>query len=182
MQFQPQHIIRYFESYKQHLQYVAIAHTPFRAYAASETQIENMKRTAQDSCRHAVNCFAKSLYPTHGNLVARKPELYRPLTLATVEGARPTANPSLTIHYNIFLGNIPAYYEQYQVLELFRQAWHVKAGLSDNIRIYTITDENRRQWIGYCLKEIGISRQNLTGEYGTWDIVNSYIPHQALAD
>jgi len=182
MQIQPNHIVHYFDSYKSHLQFVAVAHTPYRAYAASETQIGNMLRDAQANCRHALNCFAKSLHPAHGNLVARKPELYRPLTLATVEGARPTANPSLTIHYNIFLGNIPTHYEQDQVTELFRHAWHVKAGLSDNIRIYAITDENCRRWIGYCLKETGISRQNLKGDYGTWDIVNSYIPHYALAD
>ena len=182
MQITTTEIQRYFERYSAHLQYVVVAHTPYSCYSANERQIAELSQQAQAGCRHALNCFAKSLYKGSTNKSVRKPQLYRPLSLTTMEGARQTANRHLTIHYNIFLGNIPTQYIAGDIEALFRHAWHAKAGMSDDVKLYAITEQNCRQWIGYTLKETGISRANITGTYTTWDVANSYIPHQALVD
>lgn len=182
MRTQTQQIQSYFERYSKHLQYVAVAHTPYSCYTASAEQIELLSQQAQTSCRHALNCFAKSLYKGASNKPVRQPLLYRPLTLATMEGARQTANKHLTIHYNIFLGNIPPQFSAADVEQLFRQAWHEKAGMSDDIKLYKVDETNSRQWIGYTLKETGISRHNMQGIHTTWDVMNSFVPHAALTD
>jgi hypothetical protein len=54
--------------------------------------------------RYARNCFNRELY---GNGARRKPLKYQPLLITTLEGTRQTESPEHTIHYNIYLGNIP---------------------------------------------------------------------------
>ena len=103
-----------FDSYKQHVSHVIVAHTYHRPYVAN-TNVGRFKHVRADSylkqklvetskdTRYALNCFNKLLYPNATNKVVRMPDLYKPLAFVTIEGATETTDRAQTIHVNIAL-------------------------------------------------------------------------------
>jgi hypothetical protein len=87
-----------FDSYKQHVSHVIVAHTYHRPYVAN-TNVGRFKNVRADSylkqklvetskdTRYALNCFNKLLYPNATNKVVRMQDLYKPLAFVTIEGA-----------------------------------------------------------------------------------------------
>ena len=107
-----------FDSYKQHVSHVIVAHTYHRPYVAN-TNVGRFKNVRADNylkqklvetskdTRYALNCFNKLLYPNATNKVVRMPDFYKPLAFVTIEGATETTDRAKTIHANIALGNLP---------------------------------------------------------------------------
>ncbi len=87
-----------------HITHYLVAHSNYFAYHKQAKDIEAMTFNLRKDLRHARNCFNKELY---GNGARRKPLLLQPLLIPTIEGAKEITNPKISIHYNIYLGNLP---------------------------------------------------------------------------
>jgi len=177
-----------FDSYKQHVSHVIVAHTFHRPYIAN-TNVGRFKHVRADSylkqklvetskdARYALNCFNKLLYPSATNLVIRKPDLYKPLAFVTIEGAKETTDRSQTIHVNIALGNLPKALTTEDIETLFRHVWHEKAKQKDDV---WVEKYNENDWNGYIVKEGQRDIKRAWNENSFWDVSNCWIPHNAL--
>jgi len=174
-------IQRMFHAQKHNVSHVIVAHTKFHTYRKSARQVQLMAEEAKKGCRHALNCFAKLLYPNATNKPVRNPSMYRPLSLVTIEGLNANdTEHALTIHFNISLGNLPGILTTEDIGKLFRHAWHDKAQLADDIAIFDYYIKNEERWMGYSLKEAQQTQQLAWTTDGTWDVQNCWIPHAAL--
>lgn len=173
-------------SYEKNVSHYIVAHTYFRPYGISSfstsdnLRIAKMAEQASQGCRYALNCFSKLLYPSASNKPMRQPDLYRPLTFVTIEGAKPTTDKAQTIHFNIALGNLPKAITTDDILTLFAHAWHDKAGFSNNIWIAENQSTQHQTWFGYIVKEAQQAPHKAISTHGVWDIQNCWIPHAAL--
>lgn len=189
MNYTAHDIEKYIGKYEQHFTHMIVAHTKLRPYLDPQRQkyvntakrLEYLAAQAKRDCRHALNCFNKLLYPGATNKPIRHPELYRPLTFVTIEGANETTDRAQTIHFNITLGNLPAQLTADEVKTLFLHAWHTKAKQSDDVQVYDYVAGEDRQWTGYTLKEAQQTRTKAWATDGIWDAENCWIPHAALA-
>ena len=89
---------------QKHVSHFVVAQSYFRPYHKDDWEIERMCSSLRKDMRHARNCFNKELF---GNGAKRKPLLYQPLLIPTLEGSQNKSNSKLTLHYNIYLGNLP---------------------------------------------------------------------------
>lgn len=174
--------------YEKHFTHVVVAHTNFRPYnnphsktLNNEARIQKMVEQAKRDCRHALNCFSKLLYPTATNKPTRHPQIYRPLTFVTIEGARDTTDRAQTIHFNITLGNLPISLTAHEVEVLFTHAWHEQAKQSNDVKVFDYVSGTHKQWVGYTLKEAQQAKKKAWTTDGIWDVENCWIPHAALA-
>jgi len=177
-----------FDSYKQHVSHIIVAHTNHRPYVAS-TSVGRFKHVRTDSymkqkivetskdTRYALNCFNKLLYPNATNKVRRKPDLYKPLAFVTIEGAKETTDRAQTIHINIAIGNLPKTLTTQDIETLFRHVWHEKAKQKDDIKVMACDD---RDWFGYSLKEAQQQPRRSWDTDSIWDVGNCWLPHSAL--
>lgn len=182
MNYTAEHISQFFDEHESKVTHNLVAHTKFRPYLASKTKINAMAEEAKRSLRYALNVFSKSLYPNHSNLPVRKPEIYRPLTLVTIENIKETTDEEQTIHFNISLGNLPKYHNTTQIEILFRHAWHIKAKQSNDIYLTHKNDypANPQKWFGYIVKDANKCGKLAWDTNGTWDVLNTWIPSNAI--
>jgi hypothetical protein len=181
-QYTAQHIAEFQNKYSKHVSHIVVAHTHFRPFNKSQFQIDRMAEEAKRDCRHALNCFAKLLYPNATNNPIRKPLLYRPLSLVTIENAKEHLGNEQTIHFNIALGNLPKVLLTEEIETLFKHAWANMANQSDDVKVYSVKGKVSEacKWIRYSLKEAQ-QEHNLAWKIeGTWDVQNCWIPHAAL--
>lgn len=181
MNYTEEHIAEFFQKHESKITHNLVAHTKFRPCGHTQFRIERMSEEAKRNLRYALSCFGKSLYPNHSNWIVRKPHIYRPLSLVSIENIKETTDPQQTIHFNISLGNIPKHLSTTQIEILFRHAWHVKAQQSNDIYITHVNDypSSQRQWFGYILKDVSKCRKLAWETNGTWDVQNCWIPHNA---
>ena len=177
-----------FDSYKQHVSHVIVAHTYHRPYVAN-TNVGRFKHVRADSylkqklvetskdTRYALNCFNKLLYPNATNKVVRMPDLYKPLAFVTIEGATETTDRAQTIHVNIALGNLPKSLTTEDIETLFRHVWHDKAKQKDDVKVMAYDE---RDWVGYMLKEAQQQPRRTWDTDSIWDVGNCWLPHSAL--
>lgn len=186
MNYTAHDIEQFANKYEKHFTHVIVAHTKFRPYVDpksklnTQARIEEMAKQAKRDCRHALNCFAKLLYPTSTNKPKRHPELYRPLTFVTLEGAKETTDKAQTLHFNITLGNLPIKLTADEVELLFKHAWHTMANISNDVKAYEYNNCTGKKWIGYSLKEAQKVPHKAWETTGIWDAENTWIPHAAL--
>ena len=177
-----------FDSYKQHVSHVIVAHTYHRPYVAN-TNVGSFKNVRADSylkqklvetskdTRYALNCFNKLLYPNATNKVVRMPDLYKPLAFVTIEGATETTDRAQTIHLNIALGNLQKALKTEDIETLFRHVWHDKAKQKDDVKVMAYDE---RDWVGYTLKEAQQQPRRTWDTDSIWDVGNCWLPHSAL--
>lgn len=173
-------IEQYFKQYEQHITHIVVAHTTFCLDKIRKSEHKHAVDCARSDLRHALNHFARLLYPTQQNRPKRNPYKYKPLSLVTMEGAQRTAHRTMTIHFNICLGNLPAILTTDDIQTLFAHAWHDKAHQSADVKAYDYRSHNAKTWLGYQLKE---AQQNPTLAWaadGVWDVENCWIPHAAF--
>lgn len=182
MNYTASDITEFFKTHESRITHNLVAHTKFRPCNHSKAQIERMVEESKKSLRYALNCFGKSLYPNHSNYITRKPDIYRPLTLITIENINETTDEEQTIHFNISLGNLPKHLTTTHIEILFRHAWHVKAQQSNDIFITHVNDypAETKKWFGYILKDTNKSKSLAWETSGTWDVLNCWIPHNAI--
>lgn len=179
MNYTAHDIARFANTYEKHFSHVVVAHTKFRPCTSNKAQIDQMAAQAKKDCRHALNCFSKLLYPNATNKPTRHPDLYRPLTFVTLEGAKETTDKAQTIHFNITLGNLPIQLQADEVETLFKHAWHTMAKISLDVKAYDYCNQGST-WTGYTLKEAQQAPYKAWATNGIWDAENTWIPHAAL--
>lgn len=123
MNYSAADIASFFATHESKVTHNLVAHTKFRPCRYTQNQIDAMATQAKQDLRYALNCFAKSLYPNHTSLVQRKPHIYRPLSLVTIENIKETTDEEQTIHFNICLGNIPKHLNTADIASRFKHAW-----------------------------------------------------------
>jgi hypothetical protein len=168
-----QTISDFLKSYSTSITHVAVAHTPFYTYNASDRQLERWSAEARKQCWFFRRCFSQYLY---GAKAHRKPHLYQPLLLTTLEGTRETNKPGLSIHYNFAIGNVPGVLTTEELKQVFTYCWVDKAGLSrKKIWLEEAWVGRQSGWLQYGTKEA-----KDIGNLETWDFENTQIPHLAL--
>lgn len=173
MKITANHIRTFLDGYSNHITHWAVAHTPFRTYKATDKQVEAMKYEARKRCRHFRNTFSQALYQAKA---LRKPSIYSPLLITTIEGASTSAFPMHTIHFNFAIGNLPKCIDKDELKALFERCWVQKAAMSaDKLWITEARSCENSRWLHYITKEAE------HGNTDTWDFENTQIPHQALA-
>jgi len=191
-QYNAKDIESMFNQHERHVSHVVVAHTFHRPYVAStdvgrfkhvraDQYIKTkMEQTSKDT-RHALNCFYKLLYPNHSNRPTQNPNLFKPLTFVTIEGANQTTDRSQTIHVNISLGNLPSVLNTEDIETLFRHAWHDMAHQSTDVKAYDYYKvDEASHWAGYSLKEAQQNTRKAWDTNSIWDVSNCWIPHTAL--
>ncbi len=179
-------IFEYKKRYEHAITHVIVAHTKFRPYVSphnkwtndTEERIQRQATQAKLDLRHALNCFYKALYPGATNKPVRRPDLYKPLTLVTLEGAKKTTDHRQTIHFNISLGNLPAGTTTRQIQALFTEAWVNRVNQSPDI---WVGEYYKGNWQGYTVKEAEKASDKAWSTDGIWDVENCWVPTTALA-
>ncbi len=191
-QYNAKDIEHFFNRYEKHVSHVIVAHTHHRPYVASRDvgRFKNIRadqyakakivETGND-LRHALNCFGKLLYPAHPNRPKQNPNVFRPLTFVTIEGAKETTDRAQTIHVNIAIGNLPSVLNTEDIEALFRHAWHDMAHQSSDVKVFDYKQiEGQSRWMGYSLKEAQQAPYKAWDTNSIWDVSNCWIPHAAL--
>jgi hypothetical protein len=164
-------IRNFLDEQAKHITHYVVAHSHYRPYHKLPNDIEQMKVNLGKDLRHARNCFNKELY---GNGAKRKPLTYQPLLIPTLEGTKKTASPKHTLHYNIYLGNIPKILTTEDIKELWTYCWHIKANQSNDIYITEPLANTQSHLLHYGTKETQI------GNLSCWDFENTQIPYNVL--
>lgn len=182
MNYTANDIAEFFNAQEHLVTHVIVAQTKFRPYRKAKQAIDAMATEAKKDLRHALNCFAKQLYPNQTNLVIRKPHQYRPLTLVTIENIRETTDEQQTIHFNISVGNLPKHLCTTMIDIHFRHAWHIKTHQQNDIYTQAVADypSNPRKWFSYSIKDANKDSKLAWTTNGTWDVENCWIPQAAI--
>ena len=182
MNYKAKDIAEFFHQHESKVTHVIVAQTKFRPCRHSQSAIDAMAVQAKKDLRHALNCFAKQLYPKHTSLVQRKPHIYRPLSLVTIENINQTTDEQQTIHFNISLGNLPKHLCKTMIDIHFRHAWHIKSKQQNDIYTEATADypSNPQQWFGYTVKDANKDSKLAWTTNGTWDVENCWIPQAAI--
>lgn len=168
----PKDIRSFLCQYSDRITHVAVAHTPFYTYNASERQLERWEAEARKQCRYFRRCFNQFLYQAKAH---RKPLLYQPLLLTTIEGTRETNQPDLTIHFNFAIGHVPKVLTTEELRQVFTYCWVDKAGMSGKkLWLEEAIHSKEQGWLNYVTKEAE------KGNLETWDFCNTQIPVLAL--
>ena len=161
----------FLDNQHKHITHYVVAQSHFHTYHKADWEIERMCASLRKDLRHARNCFNKELY---GNGARRKPLLYQPLLIATLEGTKNTTKPESTLHYNIYLGNLPKILTTEDVNELWTYCWVEKAHQKNDIHTTDTLANTQSHLLRYGTKETQI------GNLDCWDFENSQIPYNAL--
>ena len=175
------HDIEQFQNeYRDLITHIVVAHTLFRPFNKEQPQIDRMAAQAKKDCRYGLNCFYKLLYPGATNKPIRKPEIYKPLTFVTIEGAKENMGREQTIHFNIAFSNLPRILTREDIEVLFKHAWTTMAKQSDDVKVYDAKEYIKTNtWNGYSLKEAQQQKDKAWRTDGIWDVDNCWIPHAA---
>ena len=160
-------------------QFYIVAHTNIYPSRLSAKTLHARIQTAKQDLRHTLNVLAATLHPNQSNRVRRKPNLYRPLTLTTLEAANTAQAPTLTTHFNIILGNIPKHFRQTETINsIFRHTW---ANCKQSKEVHTQPIVGSSKGLNfYVLKEAHYDKQKIVGDISTWDVDNTFIPNAAV--
>ena len=160
-------------------QFYIVAHTSICPARLSATTLHTRVQAAKQDLRHTLNVLAATLHPKQSNLVRRKPHLYRPLALTTIEAINTAQAATLTTHFNIILGNIPKHFRRAETINsIFRHTW-ANCRQSENVHTQAIIGSSKGLNF-YVLKEAHYDRQKIVGDISTWDIDNTFIPNAAV--
>ena len=160
-------------------QFYIVAHTNICPSRLSAKTLHARVQAAKQDLRHTLNVLAATLHPKQSNLVRRKPNLYRPLTLTTLEAVNTVQAPTLTAHFNIILGNIPKHFRQTETIDsIFRHTW-TSCRQSKDVHTQPIIGCSKGLNF-YVLKEAHYDKQKIVGDISTWDVDNTFTPNAAV--
>lgn len=182
MNYSANDVAQHFMKYSKHISHYAVMHTKFRSANKSQKCLDYYVTKTTKNLHFALQVFESKIHEGHTNRARRKPELYRPLSFATIEGAYETDNNELTIHVNLMLGNIPKHLTDTYINQCLSYAWLYKAKQSNNMKFYNIKndDDSVCRILNYSVKEGQANRERLWATNGIWSVQNCWIPHQAL--
>ena len=183
-QQQAQAIEQFLKQFGDKVTHYVVAHTNIWSNDRIDKKYESlysfdkaMKRKveqAQIACTRFRSHLNDALYGR--NAVKRKPQLCRPLLIATLEGSLLRTNEQKTLHYNFLIGNLPDSYSDEQFESVFRDCWINKAEQRDDICFRNVRHDASAAtaYIGYSLKEMQ------AGNAEAWDVLNTQIPYKAF--
>ena len=168
-------ITEFLQQHSHRITHAVVAHTRYKTFERSDFGMQRIVERAKQDCRHFRNCLNKELFG--GNLSTRKPLLYRPLLIATLEGSLVSTDRDLTLHYNFAFGNLPQRITEAEFQTMFRNCWVNHAKQRDNIWHDVMGGDERKAggWLGYSLKEAG-----QRGNVAVWAFENTQIPYAAF--
>ena len=168
-----------FEAQAHLAQFYVVAQTNICPARLSAKTLQARVQTAKKDLRHTLNVLAATLHPKQSNLVRRKPHIYRPLALTTIEAINTAQAQTLTAHFNIILGNVPKHFRQAETINsIFRHTW-TNCRQSEDVHTQTIIGSSKGLNF-YVLKEAHYDKQKIVGDISTWDIDNTFIPNAAV--
>lgn len=164
----------FLQKHTDRITHVAVAHTRYKTFERSDFGMLRIVEQAKQDCRHFRNCLNKELY---GRKAQRKPFLYQPLLIATLEGSLINTDRDLTLHYNFSFGNLPQGISDSVFQTMFSECWVDRAKQRDNIWHDVIAGDvtKAKGWLGYSMKEA-----ESRGNVAVWDFENTQIPHEAF--
>lgn len=167
-------ISKFLQEHSHRITHVAVAHTRYKTFERSDAGMQKIVELAKSDCRYFRNCLNKELY---GRRAQRKPLLYQPLLIATLEGSLVTNDRDLTLHYNFSFGNLPAGITDTEFENTFRECWVDRAKQRNNIWHYRPreVEHGANGWLGYSMKEA-----QGRGNVDVWDFENTQIPYAAF--
>jgi len=164
-----------FADHKHIVTHYIVAQTRFRPCNHENKRIAQMAAQAKKDLRHTLNCFAADMnVDVSRSMVQRKPNIYRPLTLTTIESLSSTLLPKHTIHFNILLGNLDPRFSTEEIHAKFRRCWVNRVKQKD--LVYTQEYDGREKLITYCFKEEKWSHNLDSTELSNWDVENCFVP------
>jgi hypothetical protein len=169
MEAKLQAIRSYLYEHSKQVTHLAVLHTNFHTYNADAHTLCWMEHEARKQCRFFRRCFSQKLY---GMKAIRKPSIYAPIMLTTIEGARTTNDSTLTIHYNFGLGNLPEHMTLDELRDVIYECWVLKAGMSGRSMWVEEADKSTSRltgWIDYITKEAE------QGNLECWDFENTQV-------
>ena len=172
-------IQKLFDAQSNLAQFYIVAHTNICPARLSAKTLHTRIQAAKQDLRHTLNVLAATLHPKQSNLVRRKPNLYRPLALTTLEAVNTAQAATLTAHFNIILGNIPKHFRQAATIDsIFRHTW-TNCRQSNDVHTQPIIGSSKGLNF-YILKEAYYDTQKIVGDISTWDVDNTFIPNAAV--
>jgi hypothetical protein len=167
-------VAAFLQQHAHSISHVAVAHTRYKTFERTDFGMQRAVESAKQDCRHFRNCFNAALY---GRRARRKPLLYRPLVIATLEGSLINSDRDLTLHYNFAFGNLPADLTDAEFAHKLRSCWIANAGQRNDIWYENVTGETARAcgWLNYSMKEATDK-----GNVAVWDFENTQIPYAAF--
>lgn len=174
MHFTADTITNFLKQHAPRITHTCVAHTRYETFERTDFGMQRIVEMAKLDCRHFRNCFNKALY---GRRAARKPMLYQPLLIATLEGSLVNTDRNLTLHYNFAFGNLPGAMTDAELLYALCTSWVSQAGQRDDIYLENVTGNVARAsgFLGYSMKEA-----EDRGNTAVWDFENTQIPYAAL--
>jgi hypothetical protein len=182
MNYTANDVASHFQKYSDHISHYAVMHTKLRSANKSQKTRESYVEQTNKNLHYALQVFETKIHDGHINRARRKPEIYKPLSFATIEGAYETTNNELTVHVNLLLGNLPTHLNDAHIYQCLTYAWLYKANQSDDLSFYNIANDNQSvcRALNYSVKEGRANRERLWSTNGIWSVQNCWIPHQAL--
>lgn len=167
-------ITNFLDQQAHRITHIAVAHTRYKTYERTASGMQRIVELAKQDCKHFRNCLNKELY---GRRASRRPLLYQPLLIATLEGSLINTNRDLTLHYNFAFGNLPEGLAEAEFQAKFYRCWVEQAHQRNNIWHDSIGGDvaKARGWLGYSMKEA-----QTKGNTAVWDFENTQIPYAAL--
>ena len=108
MNYTANDVASHFQKYSDHISHYAVMQTKLRSANKSQKTLDSYVEKTNKNLHYALQVFEAKIHDGHINRARRKPEIYKPLSFATIEGAYETTNNELTVHVNLLLGNLPA--------------------------------------------------------------------------
>ena len=167
-------IVAFLQQHAHRITHVAVAHTRYTTFERTDYGMQRAIDLAKQDCRHFRNCLNATLY---GRRAQRKPLLYQPLLVATLEGSLINTDRDLTLHYNFAFGNLPAELTDEEFVRTLRSCWIEHAGQRDDIWYENVAGNTARAcgWLDYSMKEATDK-----GNVAVWDFENTQIPYAAF--
>lgn len=183
------HIKEFANKYIDHYQFYLVAHSKFHPRNQSIKTIEASRRRLSLKMTKALKELTFRLVPNFLQLSPRQKELSRFLTFTTIEGLNPSDLQSMTIHFNIMIGNLPSHVTKELLETEFIDIWTKQLKESDRFWIECVDnlvkrngDENPLRAVsGYIVKDGYKDKSKSWDVSGFWDEQNTWIPHDALA-
>lgn len=164
--------LNYLQSFTPFCNFALTLQTNICTYNVDQYKMPELEMLAKRSVKQFIRRFASA---SNGNGAIRKPNLYHPLIITTIEGTLNNYDSNRTLHAHIALGNVITPYSniksEAQLRETVREAWLATYNCADDIDIQDIYSS---RWVKYIRKE----QDGGNMECVDWE--NCYIPHAAL--
>ena len=179
---------KFANQYLEHYQFYLVAHSKFHPRGQAIGCINRHRNRLSEKMSKTLKELTFRLVPNFHNLSSKDKQLSRFLTFTTIEGLDTNDIQSMTIHFNILLGNLPSEVTKEIVEKEFLDIWAIQMKESDrfwiedahNLKHRNGDEDPLRAVNGYIVKDGYKDKSKSWSCEGFWDVQNTFIPHDAL--